>query len=560
MNRLARAAALACLPLAAQAADIVLTPPAGGGVAITSAAGGATRLRVADDGLVTLPGLTALPVAGTGLCIDAATGRIGTCPLASGGTGTVTSLVAGTGLTGGTITTSGTIAADTTFLQRRVSASCAAGSSIRAIAQDGTVTCQVDNVGSGTVNGVLATAPLASSGGATPTLSLAGGADGQVLAWSGGAAGWTGNPAVNRLLLSGAVFLDGVVPALPGGTPETGRFFREGVLFLHGGGTGNTALGRQALNPIGQLDGPGTANTAIGAGALGVNRQSSRNTAVGFEAMGGLSFDNVGAPYNSENTAVGYRALVNVNPLTFATGRNNTALGSFALASVSTGNGNVAVGSSALAALGGANGDNVALGAGALFQLSSGSSNIGIGPAAGQLMTSGSGNILIGSNGATSENNTTRIGFLGTTRTFLEGVRGVTTGANDAVAVVIDSNGQLGTVSSSRRFKDDIADMGEASEGLHDLRPVTFTYKADGDPAGKRVQYGLIAEEVAEVYPGLVARSADGQAETVLYHFLAPMLVNEVQKQQRTIEAQRAELDALRAEMNSLKRALGLAR
>ena len=93
MNRFARAAALACLPLASHAADIVLTPPAGGGVAITNAAGGTTRLRVADDGLVTLPSLTALPVAGTGLCIDAATGRIGTCTLA-GGTGTVTSLVA----------------------------------------------------------------------------------------------------------------------------------------------------------------------------------------------------------------------------------------------------------------------------------------------------------------------------------------------------------------------------------------------------------------------------------------------------------------------------------
>ena len=55
--------------------------------------------------------------------------------------GTITSIIAGTGLTGGTITTSGTIAADTTYLQRRVSSSCATGSSIRAIAADGSVTC-----------------------------------------------------------------------------------------------------------------------------------------------------------------------------------------------------------------------------------------------------------------------------------------------------------------------------------------------------------------------------------------------------------------------------------
>ena len=144
---LATGAFAASLP--ATAADIVLTPPAAGGVAVTNAAGNATRLRVADDGVITLPGLGALPVAGTGLCIDAATGRLGTCALPGGGaSGTVTSVVAGTGLTGGTITTSGTIAADTNFLQRRVSASCAVGSSIRAIAADGTVTCQADTSGS----------------------------------------------------------------------------------------------------------------------------------------------------------------------------------------------------------------------------------------------------------------------------------------------------------------------------------------------------------------------------------------------------------------------------
>jgi hypothetical protein len=113
---------------------------------------------------------------------------------------------------------------------------------------------------------------------------------------------------------------------------------------------------------------------------------------------------------------------------------------------------------------------------------------------------------------------------------------------------MIDSAGQLGTVSSSRRFKDDVADMAGASDVLMKLRPVTFHYKSDQDPAGRRLQYGLIAEEVAELNPGLVARSADGQVETVLYQFLPPMLLNEVQKQQRTIEAQAAEIAALKRE------------
>ncbi len=118
----------------------------------------------------------------------------------------------------------------------------------------------------------------------------------------------------------------------------------------------------------------------------------------------------------------------------------------------------------------------------------------------------------------------------------------MTTGIADAIAVVVDSAGQLGTVSSSRRVKDDIADMGEASSTLMKLRPVTFHYKSDKNPKGRTLQYGLVAEEVAKVAPGLVAHSADGKVETVYYQFLAPMLLNEYQKQQRTIQAQAAEL------------------
>jgi hypothetical protein len=87
---------------------------------------------------------------------------------------------------------------------------------------------------------------------------LAGGADAQVLAWSNGVAAWTSAPFVNRLLLSGAVFLDGFVPTLPDNAPSIGRFYKGGSLFLHSGGVANTALGSQALNPIGQLDGGGT--------------------------------------------------------------------------------------------------------------------------------------------------------------------------------------------------------------------------------------------------------------------------------------------------------------
>src|SRR6185503_7516937 len=95
-------------------------------------------------------------------------------------------------------------------------------------------------------------------------------------------------------------------------------------------------------------------------------------------------------------------------------------------------------------------------------------------------------NIVIGAIGSAGDSGTIRIGTdLAQTSFFAAGVRGVTTSVNDAVAVVIDSNGQLGTISSSRRFKEDIDDMGDASRGLMRLRPVTFRYKKPFDDGSK---------------------------------------------------------------------------
>jgi predicted ribosome quality control (RQC) complex YloA/Tae2 family protein len=104
--------------------------------------------------------------------------------------------------------------------------------------------------------------------------------------------------------------------------------------------------------------------------------------------------------------------------------------------------------------------------------------------------------------------------------------------------VVIDCNGQLGTVSSSRRFKENIEAMSVACSQLLKLRPVTFRYKEAYTAGNPLTQYGLIAEEVAAVYPELVAYSADGEAEAVQYHKLISMLLNEVQKNRRQIEQQ----------------------
>jgi hypothetical protein len=126
-------------------------------------------------------------------------------------------------------------------------------------------------------------------------------------------------------------------------------------------------------------------------------------------------------------------------------------------------------------------------------------------------------------------------------------------GRSVGVFVVIDSNGQLGTVSSSVRFKEDIQDMGNASTDLMQLRPVTFRYKNPFADGSKAIQYGLIAEEVAEVYPDLVAHSADGQIETVKYQVLDSMLLNELQKERLQVQQQAETIKGLEARLAVLE-------
>jgi hypothetical protein len=118
--------------------------------------------------------------------------------------------------------------------------------------------------------------------------------------------------------------------------------------------------------------------------------------------------------------------------------------------------------------------------------------------------------------------------------------------------VVISSTGQLGTVNSSRRFKEDIRDMGDASRDLMRLRPVTFRYQKAFADGSKPIQYGLVAEEVADVYPDLVARSEDGRIETVKYQVLDSMLLNEVQRQQAEIKSLQERLARMESALASL--------
>jgi len=196
------------------------------------------------------------------------------------------------------------------------------------------------------------------------------------------------------------------------------------------------------------------------------------------------------------------------------------------------------------------------LGYRALFSNTTGSRNLALGELAGGALTTGNDNIYLQANAETgNESNTMRLGSA-LDRTFVDGVRGVTTGLDDAIAVVVDSNGQLGTVSSSRRTKTQIEDLGTVSRAIFDLRPVSFTYKQRFADGKAPVQYGLIAEEVEEVLPALVAYGADGQPQTVKYHVLPTLILAEVQRLDQERANQAREIAVLHALVETLQRQL----
>lgn len=185
-----------------------------------------------------------------------------------------------------------------------------------------------------------------------------------------------------------------------------------------------------------------------------------------------------------------------------------------------------------------------------------GTGDIAIGPNAGVNLVRGTNDIYIGNPGVATEDGVIRIGDLNNQRSTY--VAGIFTSSVDAGALVqVNSEGHLGAVLSSGRYKEDIHDMLDTSSNIMRLRPVTFRYKKPTDDGKKPLQYGLIAEEVAQVYPDLVAYGKDGRVETVQYQKLDVLVLNELQKQQRTIQDQAAQLKGQAdriAELESLVR------
>jgi hypothetical protein len=329
----------------------------------------------------------------------------------------------------------------------------------------------------------------------------------------------------------------------------TGNISRNGALFVHTSGStdslfvgvgagastvsccgadANVGIGSQALFN----NSSGYWNTAVGFAALYGNQNGSFNTAVGFGAGGGDTFSSTAVGYNALSVGGGgYSSAFGVKALSKATtGMHNAAFGVGALYRSTTGS------------------DNTAFGAGALSYSTSGSRNVAVGNGAGDNQTTGNDNIYLANDGVAGESGQIRMGTTGThTATHVAGIHGAT--SSGGIAVLVNASGTLGTTTSSARFKQDVEDLGDASELLMRLRPVRFHYleEAVGAEEAKATQYGLIAEEVAEVAPELVAPDAEGKPYSVKYHVLPALLLGKLQQQERTI----AELSARLAELET---------
>jgi hypothetical protein len=315
-----------------------------------------------------------------------------------------------------------------------------------------------------------------------------------------------------------------VVPASDGGYPGANTAEGQSALGSLTTGTYNTAVGWFSL----RSNTEGNLNTGLGAGTLLLNT-GEENTATGAAAL----LSNV---TGENNTANGAFAL-----FSNTTGSLNTANGVGALQNNTTGSYNTAIGWDALRSNISAE-QNTAIGYDALNNNTTGAGNLALGSTAGNNATTGNFNVYIGAGmvGVAGESGHTYIRNVNTTS--------VSGGGADFVTVDL-TTGLLGHASSSRRYKEEIKAMDDASEALFALKPVTFRYKKDIDKS-QSLQYGLVAEDVAQVDPDLAIRDGKGQIENVRYSAVNAMLLNEFLKEHKKVEELKNTVASLVATVN----------
>jgi Chaperone of endosialidase len=383
--------------------------------------------------------------------------------------------------------------------------------------------------------------------------------------------------ALGLVVLGGFLFarpVQAVVPARDGGYPGGNTAEGQNALLSLTTGGYNTAVGYLSL----KSDTTGGYNTAVGSGTLFANTAQG-NTATGaFALLSNTSDDSNTAngavalfsnTTGSKNTAMGANALkdnttgfANTGNGVFAlyqntTGGHNTATGVAALEINTVGSFNTAIGDSAL--FGNTSGNsNTATGLNALLSNTTGDANVANGVNALSNNTFGSGNTALGfnaGNNVITANSVICIAHTGQNMSnscYINYIFGAT--SSGGTAVYTNSNGKLGTTTSARRFKEDIKPMNNASEALFALRPITFHYKKEIDPA-RTAQFGLVAEEVEKVNRDLVVRDNEGKPYSVRYDQVNAMLLNEFLKEHNRDEEQQATIADLKSTVAQLQKA-----
>ena len=348
------------------------------------------------------------------------------------------------------------------------------------------------------------------------------------------------------------------------------------------GGINNTAVGTNALT----ADTGGFYNVAVGSGALANNISGNFNMAIGAEALNQnnanfnlaigfrVAFQNtignhltgVGAAAMRDNTTAGFNTAIGADALRENTSTElNVAVGDSALTSfngtAATDGANTALGSIALVALTSGQ-ENVAVGRRALENSTSGSNNTSLGWRSGDGVLTGDGNTCIGSSTCTNTSSADNVVCIGqnsagenfSNRAYIPNVGQFTQNfvvGNVEFVTVRLSDGKLGHTVSSRRYKDDIKPMGDASELIYKLKPVSFRYKKTPEYQGDNLDYGLIAEDVAEIDPKLAIRDGKGQIESLRYLAIYNMMLNEFLKEHKKVEEQQTSIADLKSTVAS---------